>query len=73
MKQHLGIILFIVLLVCLLGIGLLYWYEYRPTDVRALCAEEEKVKRSRPRAPWDTTPKRVRSYQECLEENNIKK
>jgi hypothetical protein len=71
MKQHLGIILFIVVLLCLLGIGLLYWYEYRPADIRALCAEEQKVKSTHPKPPWDKTEKRVRSYQQCLEENGI--
>lgn len=71
MKQNLrGIILVIGVLLCVAVLVLIYWFKYRPSYIRALCAEEATVS-SRPRPPWDTTKRRVRTYQECLQENGL--
>ncbi len=73
MKQHSrGVILLLCVLITLTALGLIYWYKYRPSDIRALCAEEEKVN-ARPRPPWDQNKKRMRTYQECLEDHGVDK
>ncbi len=73
MKEHLrGIILLLFVLLSLTGIALVYWYKYRPSDIRALCAEEQKVN-ARPRPPWDQTRRRTRTYQECLQDYGVNK
>jgi hypothetical protein len=45
---------------------LVYWLEYRPEEIRALCRQEEQVNVQRP-----NKNRRARSYQECLQENGI--
>jgi|GEM_PF-5474625 len=73
MKQHLwGPILFLILLLSITALGLLYWYKYRPSDIRSLCSEEQRVN-ARPRPPWDQNKKRVRTYQECLQDHGVDK
>ncbi len=73
MKQNLwGTILLLVVLLALTAVGLIYWFKYRPADIRELCAQEEKVNR-RPRPPWDERKRIVRTYQQCLEDNGIDK
>ena len=52
--------------------GLFYWYKVRPNDIREMC-EEEKIANARPRPPWKETKTRVRTYDQCLEENGLDK
>lgn len=71
-EKLLSIILAVVVLICVIGLGLLYWFEYRPSDIRDLCTEEARVN-ARPKPPWDQTKRRARSYDECLHENGLDK
>lgn len=66
------VIVLICVILSVIGLSLYYWYEYRPSDIRAICEEEKKMN-SRPHPPWEQTKRRVRTYQQCLEENGIEK
>ena len=71
MRQNLlGIILLVVILISVTALGLIYWFKYRPADVRALCWQEQLVN-ARPRPPWDQNKKRVRTFQECLQDHGV--
>ena len=74
MKQNWSaIILFLILLLSVSGLLWVYWYKYRPEEIGALCQEEAKVNKLRPRPADDPFKRRVRTYQECLQENGINK
>ena len=67
-----GKIFIIILLVCVIGLGLVYWYKYRPEAIRQMCLEEQQVKAPLKR-PGETFKRRVRSYYECLRENGLER
>jgi len=62
----------ILVLVCVIGIGFVYWYKYRPDSIRQMCLEEQQVKAPLKR-PGETFKRRVRSYHECLRENGLER
>lgn len=69
MKRNLLILVLLATLVsCAVGLFLVYWFEYRPEEIKVLCRQEEQVNAQRP-----NKSRRVRSYQECLQENGIGK
>lgn len=68
-----AIILLLTVLFSLSGLLWIYWTKYRPAEIEALCTEEAKVNAERPRPPDDPFKRRVRTYEQCLQENGINK
>lgn len=72
-RNWLAIILGVTLVLSLGGLLWVYWTKYRPAEIEALCLEEAKVNVHKPRPSDDPFKRRVRTYDQCLEENGIKK
>jgi len=73
MKQNWSaIILALILVLGVSGLFWVYWFKYRPAEIEALCREEAIVNAKRPRPPDDPFKRRVRTYDQCLQENGIK-
>ena len=74
MKQNwAAIILLLTVLLSVGGVFWIYWTKYRPAEIEELCSEEAKVNAHRPRPRDDPFKRRVRTYEQCLEENGIRK
>lgn len=53
---------------CIVVLPLIYWFEYRPDEIRYLCQQEQEAYAQHP-----NKHRRVRSYQQCLEENGLRR
>jgi len=73
MKQLVGVILFIIVILCIGGALWVYWNKYRPSEIEALCREEARVNAQKPRPSDDPFHRRARTYQQCLQEHGINK
>lgn len=71
MKRYLFKIILMVVVLCAALLGLVYWYyEYRPDEIRELCANELKVIEPH-KQPGEEFHRRKRTYQQCLQEHGI--
>ncbi|MGD0283330.1 MAG: hypothetical protein ABSB95_13320 [Dissulfurispiraceae bacterium] len=66
-----AIVLLLSLIIGISGLLWIYWYKYRPAEIEELCTEEAKVN-ARGRPSDDAFHRRIRSYQECLQEEGGK-
>ncbi len=55
----------IILVIILVGIGLFYWFQWRPAEIRKSCAEEYKAI-SIQNYYWDF-------YEQCLKQHGLEK
>lgn len=67
-----GKTLAIIVLIFVIGLVLVWWFNYRPEAIREMCLEEQQV-RPLPKRPGETFKRRTRSYYDCLKENGLDK